>query len=105
MPLCPSSSVGSSSVPASRGAVCLPAGAPSVSRLDCGFTDGLTDKTVWWGEYLCSGGRYVLYLHRCDGHDDLSDETGCAERETHIMEALTYCTVPSESRSAPEQGS
>lgn len=32
------------------------------------------------GEFLCSGGRCILYLHRCDGHDDcgdLSDERGC----------------------------
>lgn len=32
------------------------------------------------GEFLCAGGRCILYLHRCDGHDDcgdLSDERGC----------------------------
>lgn len=31
------------------------------------------------GEFLCAGGRCILYLHRCDGHDDcgdLSDERG-----------------------------
>lgn len=39
---------------------------------DCGV---VCDK----GEFLCSGGRCILYLHRCDGHDDcgdLSDERG-----------------------------
>lgn len=32
------------------------------------------------GEFLCAGGRCILYLHRCDGHDDcgdFSDERGC----------------------------
>lgn len=32
------------------------------------------------GEFLCAGGHCILYLHRCDGHDDcgdFSDERGC----------------------------
>ena len=32
------------------------------------------------GEFLCAGGRCILYFHRCDGHDDcgdFSDERGC----------------------------
>lgn len=42
------------------------------------------------GEFLCSGGRCILYLHRCDGHDDcgdLSDERGYV---LHFLDLMLY---------------
>lgn len=44
----------------------------TIIYLDCG-------RVCDEGEFLCAGGRCILYLHRCDGHDDcgdLSDERG-----------------------------
>lgn len=50
-----------------------------VIMADCGV---VCDK----GEFLCAGGRCILYLHRCDGHNDcgdLSDERGSVFTKYH----------------------
>lgn len=58
---------------------------------DCGV---VCDK----GEFLCSGGRCILYLHRCDGHDDcgdLSDERGYVLHFIDLV-LLNIIEMPSE---------
>ncbi|KAK0153877.1 SCO-spondin [Merluccius polli] len=64
---------------------CLPSNRVCDGRLDCGFADASDEQdcgaVCGEGEFLCAdgGGRCILYLHRCDGHDDcgdLSDERG-----------------------------
>lgn len=50
-----------------------------VTLMNCTFVGQDCGVVCDQGEFLCAGGRCILYLHRCDGHDDcgdLSDERG-----------------------------
>lgn len=50
-----------------------------VTSMNCTFVGQDCGVVCDEGEFLCAGGRCILYLHRCDGHDDcgdLSDERG-----------------------------